>query len=85
MGKKFSSGSSYHIVLCTGTEGNDIQSSNLFVDNLDGAKEFFEKKVKELVPGIGQDDIDITLDEGYCVCDTGTVLLIEPETVTVGE
>lgn len=81
---KFSAGSSYHLVLCMGAESNHLQSSDLFVDDLEGALKFLTKKIKEINPKVPKSSIQFALDEGYYVSTCGTVLLIEPEDVHVG-
>lgn len=81
--KKFSSGNSYHLVLCI-EDGIDLQSSDLFVDNLKRAQEYFEKKIKEINPDVDQGDIEAALDEGYYKWNNGVVMYTEPYNVFVG-
>jgi hypothetical protein len=87
MGKKkakaFSAGSSYHVVLCIEDEV-DLQSSDLFVDNLEGAQKLFVKKIKELNPDVVQGDIEDALDEGWYKWNNGVVLYTEPYNVHTG-
>lgn len=81
--KEFSAGSSYHVVLCI-EDGIDLQSSDLFVDDLKGAQKLFVKKIKELNPRVSKSDLEDALDEGYYKWNNGVVLYTEPYNVHVG-
>jgi hypothetical protein len=67
----------YHFVLTLEDEIT-LQSSDLFINNVDKAHAMFIQKIKELNPDVDQEDLEDALDEGWYKWNNGVVLYTEP-------
>lgn len=74
----------YHYVQVTKEGGSNLLSSDLFINDLEGAKNFFIEKIKECDPSIdGSDEgiINDALDEGYYTVGNTVVMYVEPHNI----
>jgi hypothetical protein len=67
----------YHLVLTIEVEAN-LQTFDLFVNNLKGARAMFVEKIKELNPRVSKWYLDAALDEGWYKWNNGVVFYTEP-------
>jgi hypothetical protein len=70
----------YHVVIVL-EDGNNLLSSDLFINNLEKAQEHFKKKIKEENPLVLNEDLERSLDEGWFKTETVSILLTEPYNV----
>ena len=69
----------YHVVMVI-KDGTNLQSSDLFIDNVPAVHEHFKKKCKEefALEQITEEAIEIGLDEGYVEFGNTVVMYTEP-------
>lgn len=67
----------YHNVLIIENE-TTLQSSDLFINDLEGAKKLFATKIKEWNPSVKESEIQYALDEGYYTFNSVVIMYVEP-------
>lgn len=67
----------YHLVLVIENE-TTLQSSDLFINDLEGAKKHFIAKIKEEDPTANHANIQAALDEGWYQTHSSVVMYTEP-------
>lgn len=68
----------YHVVMVL-DDGTNLQSSDLFIDDVKAAQEHFKKKCKEEFGNQLSDiDLESALDDGYLELDNTVVMYTEP-------
>ena len=67
----------YHLVLTLEDE-TTLQSSDLFINDVDRARAMFTQKIKELNRDVDEEDLEAALDEGWYKWNNGVVLYTEP-------
>ena len=70
----------YHYVQVI-EDGDNLMSSDLFINDLEGAKKLFVEKIKEEDPTVTADTIEIALDNGYRTMGTTVVMYVEPHSI----
>jgi hypothetical protein len=67
----------YHTVLVI-EDGSNLQSSDLFINDLEGAKKMFVEKIKGEDPTVNKKTLEAALDEGWCSIGRVVVMYSEP-------
>jgi hypothetical protein len=67
----------YHCVLTFG-DATELLTSDLFINNREGAEKMFKDKIKELNPRVEEGTLEFALDEGYYTWNNCTAIYTEP-------
>lgn len=68
----------YHLVMVI-ENGSNLQSSDLFINDVKAAQEHFKKKCKEEFGSqFSEQDLESALDEGYVELNNTVVMYTEP-------
>jgi hypothetical protein len=72
----------YHYVQVI-EDGDNLMSSDLFINDLEGAKKLFVEKIKEECPGtvFEEGELDTALDNGYYTMNNTVVMYVEPQSI----
>jgi hypothetical protein len=70
----------YHYVQVI-EDGDNLMSSDLFINDLEGAQKLFVEKIKGEDPTVTQDTLEVALDEGYCTMGSTVVMYVEPQSI----
>lgn len=69
----------YHCVLTFGDDATELLTSDLFINNQEGAEKMFVEKIQELNPHVFDEEVIAEhLDEGWYSYNGGTVIYTEP-------
>ena len=67
----------YHLVLVI-EDGSNLQSSDLFINDIDRAHAMFKQKIKEECPSVEEGELDMALDNGYYTVNNTVIMYTEP-------